>query len=285
MARCSTASRTRAAAPPWTNAFLNEVPEKRKVAETLKDYQRAHLYNRYDLNVQRFSAEVPQIWQWDDHEVTNNWSDAKVLPAAYTEQRIQTLVGNATRAFLDYAPMRPHSAVESERVYRHIPYGRDLDVFVLDMRSYRGPNSYNRQTRPGDDTDFLGQKQLAWLKRKLKDSCATWKVIAADMPIGLLVPDGNDAQGRARFEAIANGDGPVLGREFEIADLLALHQARRHRQHRVDHRRRALLRGSLLRPGQGAVPRLRSFLGICRGPAECRRVRAPMRSTTPSGRS
>ncbi len=40
------------------------------------------------------------------------------------------------------------------------------------------------------------------------------------MPIGLLVPDGNDAQGRAQFEAIANGDGAVLGREFEIADLL-----------------------------------------------------------------
>jgi len=40
------------------------------------------------------------------------------------------------------------------------------------------------------------------------------------MPIGLLVPDGSDAQGRARFEAIANGDGAVLGREFEIAELL-----------------------------------------------------------------
>ncbi len=204
----------------WTNAFLDEVPEKRAVAQTLKEYQRAQLYNRYDVNVQRFSAEVPQLWQWDDHEVTNNWSDSKVLPAAYTEKRIQTLVGNATRAFLDYAPLRWHSQVESERVYRHIPYGRDLDVFMLDMRSYRGPNSFNRQTQAGADTAFLGAAQIAWLKRKLKDSCATWKVIAADMPIGLLVPDGTDAQGRARFEAIANGDGAVLGREFEIADLL-----------------------------------------------------------------
>ena len=25
----------------------------------------------------RFNAEVPQIWQWDDHEVTNNWSDSQ----------------------------------------------------------------------------------------------------------------------------------------------------------------------------------------------------------------
>ncbi|MEJ1961510.1 MAG: alkaline phosphatase D family protein [Gammaproteobacteria bacterium] len=204
----------------WTNAFLDEVPEKLKVAETLKEFQRAHLYNLYDTNVQRFGAEVPQIWQWDDHEVTNNWSDSKVLPAAYTERRVQTLVGNATRAFLDYAPMRLHSQVESERVYRKISYSRDVDVFMLDMRSYRGPNSYNRQTQAGPDTAFIGATQLAWLKRELSESRATWKVIAADMPIGLLVPDGTDAQGRAQFEAIANGNGPVLGRELEIADLL-----------------------------------------------------------------
>jgi alkaline phosphatase D len=204
----------------WTNAYLDAVPEKRKVAETLQEYRRHHLYNRYDVNNQRFSAEVPQIWQWDDHEVTNNWSDSKVLGAAYTEKNVRTLAGYATRAFLEYSPMRWHSQAESERIYRHIPYNSDLDVFVLDMRSYRGPNSYNRQETPSSATAFLGEKQLEWLKGKLERSKATWKIIAADMPIGLLVPDGNDAQGRAQFEAIANGDGPVLGREFEIANLL-----------------------------------------------------------------
>jgi alkaline phosphatase D len=186
----------------------------------LKEYRRNYLYNLYDANVQRFSAEVPQIWQWDDHEVTNNWSDSKVVDARYAEQRVQTLVANATRAFLDYAPMRLNGAVESERVYRHIPYSRDLDIFVIDMRSYRGPNTFNRQTEQSAETAFLGRVQLAWLKQKLSESRATWKIIAADMPIGLLVPDGTDAQGRARYEAIANGDGTVLGREFEIADLL-----------------------------------------------------------------
>ena len=204
----------------WTNAFLDVVPEKLKVAETLQEYRRNHLYNRYDANVQRFSAEVPQIWQWDDHEVTNNWSDGKVLDNRYTEQRIQTLTGRATRAFLEYSPMRWHNLAEAERVYRHIPYGRDLDVFVLDMRSYRGPNTYNRQEERSADTAFLGRAQLAWLKAKLEQSRATWKVIASDMPLGLQIGDGTDAQGRPRWEGPANGDGPVLGREFEIADLL-----------------------------------------------------------------
>ena len=41
------------------------------------------------------------------------------------------------------------------------------------------------------------------------------------MPIGLNVGDGRDAQGRLRWEAVANGDGPALGRELEIANLLS----------------------------------------------------------------
>jgi alkaline phosphatase D len=48
-----------------------------------------------------------------------------------------------------------------------------------------------------------------------------WKVIAADMPVGLNVGDGNTAAGVARWEAIANDNpGAPLGRELEIAELL-----------------------------------------------------------------
>jgi alkaline phosphatase D len=41
------------------------------------------------------------------------------------------------------------------------------------------------------------------------------------MPLSVIVPDGMDAQGRPQFENSANGDGPALGRELEIADLLS----------------------------------------------------------------
>jgi alkaline phosphatase D len=204
----------------WKNVVTEEVS---KVAETLKEFRGRYAYNLMDDNVRRMSAEVPQIWQWDDHEVSNNWSDSKDLSAdkRYSEKNVQLLVARATRAFLEYAPLRYHGADESERVYRKIAYGPLLDVFVLDMRSYRGPNSYNRQERPGADTAFLGAQQLAWLKSGLKSSKAQWKVVSADMPIGLLVGDGKDAQDRDAFEAVANGDGPVLGREFEFADLFS----------------------------------------------------------------
>jgi alkaline phosphatase D len=206
----------------WRNDFLAEVPEKRKVAETLDEFRAAYRYNLHDPTLQAFNAAVPQIWQWDDHEVANNWSDAKDLSGdpRYTEKRIQTLAARAGRAFLDYAPLRPAGGDESERVYRKIPYGRELDVFVIDMRSYRGPNSANLQETPGPETAYLGREQLAWLTRELGRSRAVWKVIASDMPLGLQVPDGTLPDGRTRFENSANGDGPVLGREFEIAQIL-----------------------------------------------------------------
>jgi alkaline phosphatase D len=51
------------------------------------------------------------------------------------------------------------------------------------------------------------------------NSRATWKVIAADMPLGLIVQyDGDRKWGS---EAVAQGDGAPLGRELEIADLLS----------------------------------------------------------------
>lgn len=204
----------------WQNIVT---PEVSKVAETLDEFRGRYRYNLLDENVRRFNAEVPQIWQWDDHEVTNNWSDAKDLSAdaRYTEKNVPLLTARGTRAFLDYAPLRPFDARESQRVYRKFSHGPLLDVFVIDMRSYRGPNTDNLQPVPGADTAFLGREQLEWLKRGLDKSKAVWKVIAADMPIGLNVGDGTTASGIPRWEAIANGNasGP-LGRELEVAELL-----------------------------------------------------------------
>ncbi|MGE8414393.1 MAG: alkaline phosphatase D family protein [Pseudomonas sp.] len=201
---------------------------KSKVAETLDEYRGNYRYNLMDENLRRFNAEVPQIWQWDDHEVVNNWSPSKQLDERYMVKDIQTLVGRARQAWLEYAPMRRQSADGGGRIYRKLSYGPLLDVFVLDMRSYRGPNDDNL----GGEKPFLGREQLDWLKRELKDSQAQWKVVAADMPIGLGVPDGEVSPGVARWEAIANGDpGPAQGRELEIAELLAYLRKHRVRNH------------------------------------------------------
>jgi len=191
--------------------------QMRSAAETLAEFRGRYRYNLLDTHVRRFNAYVPIMTQWDDHEVTNNWSPSKQLPAAYRERDITLLAARAARAFHEMYPIR-ESIVEPGRVYRTLNYGPHLDVFMLDERSYRGPNGANQQTTYGPDSYFIGPDQLAWLKRVLINSRATWKVIASDMPLSLVVYD--DAANKKGSEAFAQGDGPPRGRELEIAELL-----------------------------------------------------------------
>jgi alkaline phosphatase D len=197
----------------WRNVTTEE---KSKVAETLAEFRGAFRYNLLDENLRRFNAQVPTITQWDDHEVHNNWYPGQILDdARYTEKDTDVLAARSLRAFSEYFPVSTLPPGDDEgRVYRVLRHGPLLDVFVLDMRSYRNANSPGRQ--PDDATGILGARQLAWLKRELSRSRAVWKVIASDMPLGLVVADG-----KVNFEAVAQGDpGAPLGRELQIAELL-----------------------------------------------------------------
>jgi alkaline phosphatase D len=202
----------------WRNVVLPD--EKRKVAETLDEFRAQWKYNLLDEHVRAMNALVPTFMQWDDHEVVNNWSDSKDMMAddRYTEKSVHLLQARATRAFHEMTPLRI-SPEEPGRVYRKINYGPMLDVFFLDLRSYRGPNQTAMTETLTDDQRVLGAEQMAWLKRELAASTATWKVIASDRPIGLIVWDNFGAQSGS--EGIADGvSGPAMGREVEIAELL-----------------------------------------------------------------
>ena len=202
----------------WTNVVL--IDEKRKVAETLDEYRGQWKYNLLDPNVRAFNAAVPTFFQWDDHEVVNNWSASKDLLSdeRYQVKSVALLSSRAGRAFHEMTPIR-YTPAEPGRVYRKIAYGPLLDVFFVDLRSYRGPNGPNMEETLSPEARILGEEQVRWLKRELANSTATWKVIASDMPLGLIVWD-NGAEKKGS-EAVANGDnGPARGRELEIADLL-----------------------------------------------------------------
>jgi alkaline phosphatase D len=168
-----------------------------------------------DANVRRFNAAVSQLVLWDDHETHNNWfPQGRFDDRRYSEQSSALLAARARTAFLEYQPIR-QLVRDRERIYRSQRFGPLLEVFAWDMRSYRGPNSPNRQTELTAESAILGGEQVRWLKRRLAASTATWKVIASDMPLGLIISDRHGA------EAVANGDaGPPLGRELEIAEVL-----------------------------------------------------------------
>jgi alkaline phosphatase D len=189
----------------WRNTVTEE---KSAVAHSLAQFRGNYKYNLLDGNLRAFNAQVPVLAQWDDHEVTNDWSPIGTADeTGYAEDGTSRLVARARRAFHEFMPIRATPA-QAGRIYRRVGYGPLLDVFLIDMRSYRD-STWNRRDDPAD-AFILGATQLAWLKRELAASDATWKVIAADLPIGLISED-----------AIALGDGPPERREHEIADLLS----------------------------------------------------------------
>jgi alkaline phosphatase D len=185
----------------WRNIVTED---KSRVAQTLAEFRGNYKYNLLDKNLRTFNAEVPLFAQWDDHEVTNDWCPGEALGwKGYVDKSILRLAARGCRAFHEFMPMR-ETLAEAGRIYRKICYGPLLEVFLLDMRSYRTPYG-----RDGAGAVILGATQLSWLKRELMSSQATWKVIAADLPIGVVSGD-----------AIAQGDGAPRGREIEIVDLL-----------------------------------------------------------------
>ena len=117
----------------WKNVTI---PEKAKVAETLDEFRAAHKYNFLDDNVRAFNAEVPIFVQWDDHEVTNNWSPSKQLPAAYKERDITLLAARA---------------------------GARVPRDVSDARKHRraGPGLPHAQLRPASRRVHAGRAQLS----------------------------------------------------------------------------------------------------------------------------
>lgn len=201
----------------WRNLVI---PEVAKVAETLEEFRGRHRYNLMDDNVRAMYAEVPVVSQWDDHETTNNWYPGEVLTdPRYAEKRVDVLAARARRAWQEWQPIRTaevrgrgRDGFAEARIYRKIERGPQLDVFCLDMRSFKSANTPGLEPTA---TQTLGEEQVEWLIREVSRSRATWKVISADLPLGLVVPDG------AAQESISNGDpGAPLGRELELARVL-----------------------------------------------------------------
>jgi alkaline phosphatase D len=192
----------------WRNLVT---AEKSKVAETLTEYRGQYAYNLLDENYRRFAAEVAQVNQWDDHEVLNNWYQGEILDdARYTEKSVDVLAARAHQAYHEWVPTPSRSGP----VHRKLSYGPLLDIFILDMRTFKDVNDGNTYADP--KRGLLGAEQRAWLIRGLTESRATWKIIANDLPLGIVVPDGAAAQ-----EGVAQGGpGAPAGRELEFAQVL-----------------------------------------------------------------
>jgi alkaline phosphatase D len=187
----------------WTNN-----PSKDFVAVTLEDFRANWKYNHGDDKMQNFLGKTPVFVQWDDHEVTNNWWPDEVLGGdKYPEgTAANTLSANSLQAFYEFNPI-----LEGTKIDRKQRFGKHVEIFFPDFRSYRDPNPGNSDP---EGIAMMGPEQLEWLKQSLLESTATWKIISAHDPLGIVTGGEGDRDSFGQEQA------EILGRELEVKDLL-----------------------------------------------------------------
>lgn len=178
-------------------------------------FLRHYRYNHADPFYQSFLRRTPVISQWDDHEVINDfgalwsyWNSATVTRAGYPN-----LVSAGLETFFAYSPVERQLA-DPNRIYRSFRYGQDVEVFILDARSYRDRNDL--PDTPENDKVMLGREQLAWLVDGIRASTATWKIVSSDVPMSITT--GSLAFGR---DAWANLGAEPSGFERELLRMLS----------------------------------------------------------------
>jgi alkaline phosphatase D len=156
-------------------------PSKPFVAVTVDDFRFNWKYNHGDAKMQNFLAQTPIYVQWDDHEVSNNWFPGKILgPPSYPNgTSANALAAASLQAFYEFNPLLAGSLI-----YRRQSFGKHMEIFFVDLRSYRSSNvlaSVNTSV-----VDMMGATQLAWFLSALRNSTATWKILSMDDPISLI---------------------------------------------------------------------------------------------------
>jgi alkaline phosphatase D len=186
-------------------------------------------YNRNDTYFKEFLSNVSMYSQWDDHEIINDfgskWSYWNLF--SIDREGYPNIVKEGTNAFLYYSPLDIDNNTSNDtandhdkHVYRSFNWGKDLDIFLIDGRSYRSQN--HLADTPDSNKTMLGEEQLEWLKQELSNSNATWKIISSDVPIS--IPTGSNTSILGR-DGWANGNETnnysyYTGFERELTDLL-----------------------------------------------------------------
>ncbi len=126
-------------------------------------------------------AEVPTYWEKDDHDSRYNDSDN----TGDTEPSPE--LGNAI--FLEQVPVADPAA-PNPLTYRTHRINQDLQIWLTEGRDYRSPNMMTN----GPEKTLWGAEQLAWLKRTLLESDATFKILISPTP--MIGPDDAEQAGR-----------------------------------------------------------------------------------------
>jgi alkaline phosphatase D len=162
--------------------------------QSVDDYRMRYAQYRSDPLLQAMHARCPWLVTWDDHEVDNNYADdlseqKDVLPVDFLIRR-----AHAYQAYYEMMPLRARSLPQGPRLqlFRKASYGTLAELLVLDTRQYRTDQPNGDRRSPLNDAalnrrnTLLGAPQRVWLKQALRDSKATWNVLAQQVMMGLV---------------------------------------------------------------------------------------------------
>lgn len=130
---------------------------------------RWHWDRMYSLpNNIEFHRQVPSYFIKDDHDTWMN--DA--YPGMKTRFMGEFTYEQGTQIFLEEVPM-------SEKTYRTVRWGKDLQIWLVEGRDYRSQNP----EPDGPDKTIWGKEQMEWFKKTVQESDATYKVLISPTPV------------------------------------------------------------------------------------------------------
>lgn len=115
-----------------------------------------------------FHKNVGSYFMKDDHDTWMN----DCYPGMQTRFMGDFTFEQGQKVFLEQVPM-------GDKTYRTIRWGRDLQIWLVEGRDYRSPN-----TMPdGPDKTIWGKEQVEWFKRTVSESDAHFRILISPTPI------------------------------------------------------------------------------------------------------
>ena len=170
---------------------LGRVVEPANECLSLADYRKRYAQYRSDPDSKVFSASLPLIAVWDDHEVANDThKDGAENHTATTEGSFAARRAAAIQAWHEWMPVRAPDASNLMKIYRSFDFGGLAALHMLDTRVIGRDKQVEfaellnpataataQATLASTSRTIMGSTQLQWLQGQLAASKATWQVL------------------------------------------------------------------------------------------------------------
>jgi alkaline phosphatase D len=144
--------------------YDNEEPRAKSVELARYHWERMYSLPRHV----ELLREVASYWEKDDHDTL----DDDCWPATPSKRMAPLTFAEGQRVFRQQTP-------QGATLYRSFRWGKHLQIWLTEGRDFRTPN--NALDEAGKT--IWGAEQKAWLKRTLRESDATWKVLITPTPL------------------------------------------------------------------------------------------------------